>query len=384
MDRRIDIFDTTLRDGEQSPGCSMTTDQKLEFARRLEKLGVDVMEAGFPVASEGDFNSVRTIATEIRGTQVAALARAVEKDIDTAWEAVKEGENPRLHIFIATSPLHMKYKLRKTEEQVLEQAVEMLKYGRRYCDNIEFSAEDATRSDPEFLYRVIEGAVNAGAGVINVPDTVGYAEPEEFYRFIRGIKENVPAMDRAKLSVHCHNDLGLATANSLAAVKAGADQVECTVNGIGERAGNAALEEIVMNLFTRKDIYKCDFGVVTEEIYGTSKLLERITGSEIQRNKAIVGENAFAHESGIHQHGVIENSETYEIITPSIIGLERGKLVLGKHSGKHAFLKKASEMGYELEDEEMVHCFRRFKAVADMKKEITDEDIREILEEERC
>lgn len=375
----VRIFDTTLRDGEQSPGCSMNLKEKLEMANQLDKLGVDIMEAGFAIASPGDFASVKSIAKSIKNSSVASLARALKKDIDAAAEALKEAKFPRIHTFIATSDIHMAYKLKMTPDKVLEQAREMVKYAKKYCGDIEFSAEDASRSDPEFLYKIFEAVIQAGATTINVPDTVGYSSPEEFAALIRGIKQNVPSIDKAIISVHCHNDLGLAVANSLAAIGAGAMQVECTVNGIGERAGNAALEEVVMNLNTRKDFYGFETKIKTKEIYKTSKLLSSITGVRVQPNKAIVGENAFAHESGIHQHGMLANKETYEIMTPESIGLNENKLVLGKHSGRHAFEDKVVSMGYELDDNALTKAFEEFKVLADRKKEITDRDLEALV-----
>ncbi|MEI6858115.1 2-isopropylmalate synthase [Psychrilyobacter sp.] len=379
MEKMIKIFDTTLRDGEQSPGCSMNIGEKIEVARQLEKLGVDIIEAGFPASSKGDFNSVKAIAESVTNVRVAGLARALKGDIDTTWEAIKGAKYPRIHTFIATSDIHMKYKLKKTPEEVYKQAVEMIKYAKSKCDDIEFSAEDATRTRPEFLYKIVEGAIEAGATVINIPDTVGYTTPEEFYKIIKGVRENVKNINMVDISVHCHNDLGLGVANSLAAVKAGATQVECTVNGIGERAGNAALEEVVMAMRVRKDIYPGENRINTEEIYKTSQLITRITGVEVQPNKAIVGENAFAHESGIHQHGMLENKETYEIMTPESIGLSQNKMVLGKHSGKHAFENHLIECGYELTREEIEEIFVRFKELADKKKDVSTEDIEALI-----
>ncbi|MDF2594612.1 MAG: 2-isopropylmalate synthase [Clostridia bacterium] len=375
----VKIFDTTLRDGEQSPGCSMNLAEKLEVAHQLERLGVDVMEAGFAIASPGDFASVKSIAKNIKNTTVASLARALTKDIDAAAEALKGAKYPRIHTFIATSDIHMQYKLKKTKEEVLATAIEMVKYAKKFCQDVEFSAEDASRSNPAFLYQIFEAVIAAGATVINVPDTVGYTSPDEFVALIKGIKENVPSLHKADLSVHCHNDLGLAVANSLAAARAGATQIECTINGIGERAGNAALEEIVMNLQTRKDLYQLDCRVNTKEIYRTSKLLSSITGVRVQPNKAIVGENAFAHESGIHQHGMLANKSTYEIMTPESIGLTENKMVLGKHSGRHAFEDKIKSMGYELDQEALTIAFEQFKILADKKKDVTDRDIEALV-----
>lgn len=375
MAKQIKIFDTTLRDGEQSPGCSMNLTEKIQLAYQLEKLGVDIMEAGFAIASPGDFKAVKMVADSIKNASVASLARALTKDIDAAAEALKGAKYPRIHTFIATSDIHMAYKLKKTPEEVLATAVEMVKYAKKYCSDIEFSAEDASRSNPEFLYKIFEAVIEAGATVINVPDTVGYISPDEFAKLIIGIKTNVANIDKVDISVHCHNDLGLAVANSLAAVKAGADQIECTINGIGERAGNAALEEIVMNLHTRNDIYGIESNVKTQEIYRTSKLLTSITGVRVQPNKAIVGENAFAHESGIHQHGVLANKSTYEIMTPESIGLNENKMVLGKHSGRHAFEEKIRSMGYTIDKEALDDAFAKFKKLADKKKTVTDKEI---------
>lgn len=379
MKKMIKIFDTTLRDGEQSPGCSMNIEEKVEVAKQLEKLGVDIIEAGFPASSKGDFNSVKAIAESVTNVSVAGLARALKGDIDTTWEAIKNAQHPRIHTFIATSDIHMKYKLKKTSEEVYKQAIEMVRYAKSKCDDIEFSAEDATRTRPEFLYKIVEGAIEAGATAINIPDTVGYTTPDEFYKIIKGVRENVKNIDQVDISVHCHNDLGLGVANSLSAVKAGATQIECTVNGIGERAGNAALEEVVMAMKVRKDIYPGQTRINTEEIYKTSQLVTKITGVEVQPNKAIVGENAFAHESGIHQHGMLENKETYEIMTPESIGLSKNKMVLGKHSGKHAFENHLKESGYELSKEKMGEIFIRFKELADKKKNVSTEDIESLI-----
>ncbi|OON92116.1 MAG: 2-isopropylmalate synthase [Epulopiscium sp. Nele67-Bin001] len=377
--QQIKIFDTTLRDGEQAPGYSMNLSEKLEMALQLEKLGVDTIEAGFAIASTGDFKSVSEIANIIKNVRVASLARALEKDIDAAAKALKNAAFPRIHTFIATSDIHMKYKLKKTEDEVLETTREMVKYAKKYCEDIEFSAEDASRSRPEFLYRVLEEAIKAGATVVNIPDTVGYTSPHEYHKLILGIRENVRGIDRVDISVHCHNDLGMAVANTLAAITAGATQVECTINGIGERAGNAALEEIVMNINTRKDIYPFFTNVNTKEIYLTSTLLTTITGVKVQPNKAIVGDNAFAHESGIHQHGMLEHKETYEIMTPASIGLAENKMVLGKHSGRHAFLDKLKELGCTLDDSNIDKLFAEFKALADKKKVVTDKDIQALM-----
>lgn len=377
--RTVKIFDTTLRDGEQSPGCSMNLGEKIEMARQLERLKVDIIEAGFAISSPEDFRSVKTIAETIKECTVASLARALTKDIDTAYDAVKNAADPRIHVFLATSPIHMKYKLKKTPEQVIEQAVEMVKYAKSLCPNIEFSAEDATRSDYDFLARITTEVIKAGANVVNLPDTVGYSSPQEMFKFITYIKENVPNVDEAVISTHVHDDLGLGVANSLAAVMAGAGQVECTINGIGERAGNAALEEIVMNLVTRKDLYNVECGIDTKQIYRTSKLLSSITGVPVQPNKAIVGANAFAHESGIHQHGVLANKETYEIMSPEIVGISTNKMVLGKHSGKHAFADRVKTLGYSIEEDKLEGIFAKFKELADKKKVVDDDDIEALL-----
>ncbi len=382
MTKMIKIFDTTLRDGEQSPGCSMNLKEKIEMAKQLERMKVDVIEAGFAISSPGDFTSVKTIADTIKDCTVASLARTTEQDIDRAWEALSGAASPRIHTFIATSPIHMEYKLLMTPEEVYERSVAMVKHAKRYCSDIEWSAEDATRSEPEFLARVIEGVIKAGATTINLPDTVGYTTPDEYYEFLMKIQELAPSMGNISLSSHCHNDLGLAVANSLAAIKAGAKQIECTINGIGERAGNAAMEEIVMALHTRKDILQIDTRVVSSEIMRSSNLLSRITGVKVQPNKAIVGENAFAHESGIHQHGVMKNKETYEIMKPESVGLNANNLVLGKHSGKHAFRDKVKNLGYDLSDAEIDSMFLKFKELADKKKSVYDRDIEALISKE--
>ncbi|MGL4607110.1 MAG: 2-isopropylmalate synthase [Eubacteriaceae bacterium] len=383
MSRIIRIFDTTLRDGEQSPGCSMNLKEKLEMAKQLERLRIDVIEAGFAIASPGDFESVQLVANEIKNATVASLARSTEKDISTAYEALKGAVNPRIHYFLATSDIHMEYKLRMSPEAVLEKAIAMAKFSRNLCGEVEFSAEDASRTRPEFLYQVLEGVINQGVTIVNVPDTVGYTTPGEYFKFIEGIRNNVPNIDKATISVHVHNDLGLGVANTLAAIQAGAGQVECTVNGIGERAGNAALEEIVMALKTRADIYHVETNIDTTQIYRSSRLLSKLTGVKVQPNKAIVGENAFAHESGIHQHGVLANKETYEIMTPESIGLTQNKMVLGKHSGKHAFVDKLNSLGYSLTSEEIVDLFDQFKILADKKKDISDKDILALVEQKQ-
>ncbi len=379
---RIVIFDTTLRDGEQSPGVSLNVEEKLQIGRQLEKLGVDVLEAGFPVASPGDFEGVKRLAEELRGLQVAALSRANQKDIDTAWEAIKAGANPRIHTFLATSDIHLKYKLRKTREQILEMAKEAVAYAARYTSNVEFSAEDASRSDLDFLCKVFEAVIDAGATTINFPDTVGYAIPWDFGDMIKYVMEHTPNIHKAVLSVHCHNDLGLATANVLNAIINGARQVECTINGIGERAGNTALEEVVMAIRTRRDLLPYTTGIETRHIMATSQLVRMLTGMAVQPNKAIVGANAFAHESGIHQDGVLKERTTYEIIDPRDIGLEQGRLVLGKHSGRHAVKAKLEELGYRLSNQEIDRVFVRFKTLADKKKEVYPEDLAALVAEE--
>ena len=378
---KIMIFDTTLRDGEQCPGASLNTQEKLEVAGYLEKLKVDVIEAGFPISSPGDFEGVETIAKNIKGPTIAALCRAVEEDIKCAWDAIKLAQKPRIHTFIATSPIHMKLKLEKTPQEVLQQAVSAVKLAKSYCPEVEFSAEDATRSEPEFLYEIFAEVIKAGATIINVPDTVGYSQPEEFGRLIKGILENVPNINQVIISVHCHNDLGLGVANSLESLKYGVNQIECTINGIGERAGNASLEEIVMAIHTRSDFYQKTTNIDTHYIYPTSRLVSRLTGFVVQPNKAIVGKNAFAHEAGIHQAGVLKDASTYEIMKPQTIGLESNQIVLGKHSGRNAFKKRLLELGYELDQEKLDRSFEHFKQLADKKKEIYDEDLIALVSE---
>lgn len=382
MSERVYIFDTTLRDGEQSPGYTMNTQEKIRVAKQLEALGVDIIEAGFPIASEGDFEAVRQIASVIKNSEVAGLARANDEDIDRAWEAVKAAARPRIHTFISTSDIHLKYQFRKTRDEILKIAVNAVKRAKRYTDNVEFSAMDATRSDWDYLCRVFAEVIDAGAVTINVPDTVGYAVPDEFGRLIKYIVEHVPNISQAIISVHCHNDLGLAVANSIAAIQNGARQVECTINGIGERAGNAALEEIAMILRTRKDIFDATTGIVTEKIYPTSRLITSITGVSVQPNKAIVGANAFAHESGIHQDGLLKSKLTYEIMTPESVGIPKSSLILGKHSGRHAFRDRIESLGYSLTEKELNNAFKRFKALADVKKNVYDEDIEMIIIDE--
>jgi 2-isopropylmalate synthase len=381
--KKIIIFDTTLRDGEQSPGASMNIEEKLRIAHQLEKLNVDVIEAGFPIASIGDFEAVKRIAETIKGPQIAGLCRASDNDIDRAWEALKAaGDRGRIHTFIATSDIHMERKLQMAPEKVLAKAVQAVKRAAGYTKNVEFSCEDAVRTRIEFLAEVVEAVIDAGATTVNIPDTVGYAIPHEFYETISYLMQNVPNIDKAVLSVHCHNDLGLAVANSLAAIRAGAGQVECTINGIGERAGNCSLEEVVMALKTRHDIMPYTTDINTEHIYAASRLLSTVTGIVVQPNKAIVGANAFAHEAGIHQHGILMDKETYEIMTPESIGLKQNKLVLGKHSGRHAFVARLKDLGYDLPKEDIEKAFVRFKALADQKKEIFDEDIDAIIADE--
>jgi len=381
MSRKIKVFDTTLRDGEQTPGVNLNINEKVQIARQLAKLGVDVIEAGFAIASPGDFEAVKAVANEIKGVTIASLSRAIEKDIDRAWEAIRNAESPRIHTFIATSDIHMKYKLRMTEDEVLERAVAMVKYAKKYCSDVEFSAEDASRTRVEFLYKVIEEVIKAGATVVNIPDTVGYATPAEFGRLIRNIRENVSNIDKVEISVHCHNDLGMAVANTLAALENGATQVECTINGLGERAGNAALEEVIMTLATRKDYYGLSHNIDTTQIYRTSKLVSSFAGFNVQPNKAIVGANAFAHESGIHQHGVLAEKSTYEIMTPESIGIKQNTMVLGKLSGRHAFEERLKEMGYTLSEEEIKAAFEKFKSLADKKKVVSDRDIEALIGE---
>ncbi|MBU0549247.1 MAG: 2-isopropylmalate synthase, partial [Candidatus Omnitrophica bacterium] len=380
MDRII-TFDTTLRDGEQAPGASLNQREKLEIAEALTSLGIDIIEAGFPISSKGDFQAVERIAKSIKGPVICGLARAIKKDIDAAHQAVKLAGKPRIHVFLATSKIHMRYKLKKAEDEILRLAVEAVKYARKYCPDIEFSPEDASRTEKDFLFRVIEAVIAAGARTVNIPDTVGYAEPEEFGNIISAIKENVRDIDKAVISVHCHNDLGLAVANSLAAVKNGARQVECTINGIGERAGNASLEEIVMALDTRKDVFgNLETGIKKDRIYKVSRLVSKLTGFVIAPNKAIVGANAFRHEAGIHQDGILKKRKTYEIIRPADVGFNQASLVLGKHSGRHAFLERLKEMGFHLKEQELEKAFASFKELADKKKQIFDDDLVAIAE----
>ena len=380
--RRIKIFDTTLRDGEQSPGASMNVDEKIQVAKQLKKLGVDIIEAGFPIASPGDFEAVNRISKEVKGIVVAGLCRARDEDIERAAEALAPAEQKRIHTFIATSDIHLKYKLRMNREQVIESAVKAVKKARQYTDDVEFSAEDATRSDWDYLCKVTEEVIKAGAKTVNIPDTVGYTIPQEYGELIEYLMNKVPNIDKATISVHCHNDLGLAVANSLTAILKGAGQVECTINGIGERAGNAAMEEIVMALKVRGDFFKADTGIVTQELYRTSRLVSKITGMVVQPNKAIVGANAFAHEAGIHQDGVLKERTTYEIMRPQDIGIPSSKIVLGKHSGRHAFKTRLEELGFSLTEEEINRAFERFKRLADQKKYIFNEDIEALVSDE--
>lgn len=373
--KKIKVFDTTLRDGEQSPGCSMNLSEKLEMARQLDALGVDIIEAGFAIASPEDFKSVEAISKTVQNCTVASLARCTKGDIDAAWNAVKGARYPRIHVFLATSDIHMEYKLKMTREQVLSSISEHVAYAKGYCNDIEFSAEDASRSEWKFLSECYDTAIKAGATVLNVPDTVGYSTPMEMFDLITYLSENTPGIENVDISCHCHDDLGMAVANSLACIRAGATQVECTVNGIGERAGNASLEEVVMALKTRHEYYQAETGVVTTQIYKSSKLLSNITGVPIAPNKSIVGANAFAHESGIHQHGVISNALTYEIMKSTDVGIPQNTMVLGKHSGKHALRERLSQLGYEVSKEELDDIFIRFKALADKKKSLTDGDI---------
>lgn len=379
MTKRIYIFDTTLRDGEQTPGVSLNPQEKLEIAKHLESLGVDIIEAGFPVASNGDFEAVKLIAQNIKKSSVAALARASKGDIDRAYEAIQYAPKKRIHVFLATSDLHMKYKLNMTEDEVLEKATNMVAYAKTLVGDVEFSAEDGSRSRKEFLYRVIESVIDAGAKVVNIPDTVGYTTPIEYGQLIKDIKENVKNIDKAIISVHCHNDLGLAVANSLAAVQNGAEQVECAINGLGERAGNAALEEVAMTLKTRKDFYDSETNICSEKIYRVSKLVSHFTGITVQPNKSIVGANAFSHESGIHQDGILKNRETYEIMTAESVGFSTNNMVLGKHSGSHAFEDRLKTLGYDLAKEQVMEAFKKFKDLADKKKEISDRDIEALV-----
>jgi 2-isopropylmalate synthase len=376
---RILIFDTTLRDGEQSPGCSMNLAEKLLMARQLDRLGVDIIEAGFPIASTGDFEAVREVARQVRRPIIAGLARAKREDIDCAWDALRHAARPRIHVFLATSDIHLQYKLKITREQALQQAREAVAHARSLCDDVEFSPEDATRSDVDFLCALLQAVVDAGATTLNIPDTVGYTVPREFARLIETIRERVRSPRPIVISAHCHNDLGLAVANSLAALEAGARQVECTVNGIGERAGNAALEEIVMAINVRREVLAFETRIHAQELYRASQILSEIIGSPVQPNKAIVGRNAFAHEAGIHQHGVLSNPLCYEIMTPESVGVPGTTLVLGKHSGRHALAVRYRQLGHVLLPAELDGVYRKFTALADRKKRIYDQDLLSLL-----
>ena len=379
MTARITIFDTTLRDGEQSPGCTMNRQEKLRLADQLDHLGVDVIEAGFPIASDGDFESVKAIAIAVRRPIIAALARACQPDIERAWEALKHAAQPRIHIVLATSDIHLKYKLRITRDQCVEQARESVRFAKSLCDDVEFSSEDATRTDPDFLCRVLDAVVEVGATTLNIADTVGYTVPTEFGDLITTIRRRVKGIENVTISAHCHNDLGMAVANALAAVAAGARQVECTINGIGERAGNASLEEIVMAMRVRPDRYAYETGIVGEQIFSASQMLSEITGVPVQPNKAIIGRNAFAHEAGIHQDGVLKNPLTYEIMTPQSVGVPDSKLVLGKHSGRHALGIRCEQLGYQFDRSGLDDIYRRFLRMADNVKHVEDHHLFELI-----
>lgn len=381
--RKINIFDTTLRDGEQSAGVNLNFSEKLEIARQLERLGVDIIEAGFPAASKGDFGSVQEIANTIRNCSVTGLARSVQSDIDAAWESLKDGAEPRLHVFIATSPIHREYKLKLSKEEVVETAVKTVKYARERFPIVQWSAEDASRTELDYLAYIVEQVIQAGATVINIPDTVGYGTPQEYGDIFRYLRNQVPSIDKVHLSAHCHDDLGMAIANSLAAIEAGATQIEGTINGIGERAGNAALEELVVALHTRADYYNAHTGLKLKEIKRTSDLISKLSGMTVPPNKAVVGRNAFAHESGIHQDGVLKEKTTYEIISPELVGVSTNSMVLGKHSGRHAFKSRLEELGLAVSDEEMNQFFVKFKELADKKKEMTDDDLVALVLEEK-
>ncbi|MGN1007931.1 MAG: 2-isopropylmalate synthase, partial [Butyricicoccus sp.] len=379
MGRTIRIFDTTLRDGEQSPGCSMNLNEKIEVARELEALKVDIIEAGFAIASPGDAAAIAAIADTVKDSTICSLARCVEKDIDAAWNAVRNANSSRIHVFLATSPVHMQYKLKMTPDEVIESIAHNVAYAKKYCPDIEFSAEDACRSDLDFLCRVFETAIKAGATTLNIPDTVGYMVPEEYASRIRYIREHTEGVENVILSCHMHNDLGMAVANSLAGVEAGIGQIECTINGIGERAGNASMEECVMALNTRKNYFDVSTNIKTTQIYRASRMIQTITGVPVAPTKPIVGANAFAHESGIHQHGVLNNKETYEIMTPESVGIPKNAIVLGKHSGRHAFEERLNELGYTLSKEKLDKAFEKFKVLADKKKTVKDRDLEAII-----
>ena len=380
---RITVFDTTLRDGEQSPGCSMNVQEKLRMARQLDRLGVDVIEAGFPIASDGDFEAVQAIAAAVRRPVIAGLARACTPDIERAWQALKGAARPRIHVFLATSDIHLKYKLRISRAQCLEHARESVRLAKSFCPDVEFSPEDATRTDRDFLCEVVQAVIDAGATTVNIPDTVGYTMPAEFAEMIQMLRERVRGIENITISVHCHNDLGLAVANTLAALAAGARQVECTINGIGERAGNASLEEIVMATRVRPDRYAYETAVVSEQLYPASQVLSEITGVPVQPNKAIIGRNAFAHEAGIHQDGVLKNPLTYEIMTPQSVGVPDSRLVLGKHSGRHALSLRCEQLGYQFDRRELDEVYRRFVVLADQIKHVEDHHLLELIRELR-
>lgn len=382
MKEKIIIFDTTLRDGEQSPGASLGIKEKLEIAKQLAKLGVDIIEAGFPISSLGDFEAVRLIAQKIKGPVICGLARSIKKDIDTVFNAVKYAKKPRIHVFLATSEIHRKFKLKKAKDEIIKQAVKSVKYAKKLVSDIEFSPEDASRTEPEFLFKVIAEVIDAGCVVVNIPDTVGYAIPDEFGNLISQIKQNVPNIDKAVISIHCHNDLGLGVANSLSAINYGARQVECTINGIGERAGNASLEEIAMAINTRKDFFNFATSINAKQICKTSRLVSNLTGMVVQPNKAIVGQNAFSHEAGIHQDGILKEAITYEIMKPEDVGFGESRLVLGKHSGRHAFGERLKKLGFNLSKKKTDKTFAIFKDLADKKKQIFDDDIIAIVEDE--
>lgn len=377
---KIYIFESSLREGEQAAGCGFSAKNKLEIAQQLERLGVDIIEAGFPISSPGELQAVKLVASKIKKCTVAGLARSLKIDIDACWEAVRKAKNPRIHVFLATSEIHMKYKFGKAREEILRMAVEAVKYTKKYTNDVEFSPEDASRTDPEFLCRVVESVINAGATVVNIADTVGYALPMEMYRLIKYIKEKVPNIHKAVISVHCHNDLGLATANSIAAIEAGATQVECTINGIGERAGNASLEEVVMAIATRKNLLQKTTQVNTKEIYKTSRLISHLTGIYVQPNKAVVGDNAFAHSAGIHVDGILKDRRTYEIMRPEDVGVAGHKIVLTARSGRHALKDKLIKLGYKLKDKDFQKTYEKFLLLADKKREIFDEDLRALVE----
>lgn len=380
--RQVKIFDTTLRDGEQSPGASMNLPQKLRVAHALIELGVDIIEAGFPIASPGDFEAVREIATQVKGAEICGLARCNDMDIDRAWEALQAAEDPRIHVFLATSAIHREFKLNMSPDQIIERAREGVSRAAGYCKNVEFSPEDAARTEIDFLCNVVEAVIDAGATTVNIPDTVGYATPAHMAMVISSLRERVPNIDQAVISIHCHDDLGLAVANSLAAVEAGAGQIECTINGIGERAGNCSLEEVVMAMRTRNDFYQCDTKINAKKLVPTSHLVAEVTGMHVQRNKAIVGRNAFAHEAGIHQDGMLKEPSTYEIMRPEDVGFEKTDLVLGKHSGKAALADRAKQLGFSLTREQLVRVFEDFKKLADEKKELDNADISRLIQNE--